>query len=109
MKPPPSTISEKAFQAQVCRLALRHGWRYAHVPAAYVRGKWQTYIAGSEGLPDLILARAGTLLLVELKSESGKKKFRPGQLEWIEEAGIHGLIWTPSDWEDILNTLTGES
>ncbi|MFI5561517.1 VRR-NUC domain-containing protein [Amycolatopsis japonica] len=103
LQAPPIDVSEKAFQAQILRLASAYGWNFMHVPPAYVRGKWQTYIQGSPGYPDLTLARNGEVLLVELKSEKGR--FRPGQEEWVKVAGSHGRIWRPSDWTEIVETL----
>ena len=103
---PALDVSEKAFQAQVVRLAIAYGWHYMHVPPAYIRGKWQTNTTGTPGYPDLTLVRDGRVLLVELKSEKGS--FRPGQKEWIASAGQHGFIWRPSDWDSIVSTLRGE-
>jgi hypothetical protein len=104
---PPLDISERSFQAQVLRVALAYGWQFMHVPAVFTRGSWRTPTQGTPGFPDLVLARDGVLLLVELKTEKGR--FRPGQEEWVSAAGEHGYIWRPSNWAAILQTLAGDS
>jgi hypothetical protein len=51
----------------------------------------------------LILARAGVVLLVELKAE--KAEFKPGQQEWVAAAGKHGHVWQPADWDRVVAVL----
>jgi hypothetical protein len=58
-------------------------------------------MSGDPGFPDLVLARGGVVLHVELKSEKGK--VRPEQSEWLAELG--GEIWRPSDWPGIQERL----
>jgi hypothetical protein len=103
---PALDCSEAVFQAAICRLASWAGYRIMHVPPVHDRRRgWITPTQGDEGWPDLILARDGRILIVELKSMKGAKRFRPGQKEWIEAAGEHGRIWTPADWDTAVKEL----
>ena len=74
------------------------------------------------GFPDLLLARRGVVLLVELKTEKGKvsieqrianrgkrsERLLPSQQDWIEASSA--LVWRPSDWpiiEEVLRRASG--
>lgn len=96
-------LTEAAFQTRVMDYAKLRGWMRVHYRPAKQRGKWVTAITGDVGAPDLILARAGRVLLVELKSETGA--FRPGQREWLDAADWNGRLWRPSDWDLIVEEL----
>jgi hypothetical protein len=103
------TCSEADFQTAVMDLARLCGWRVCHVRtvAAKQRGSTQfrhlTPYDGHAGLPDLILARDGVVLLVELKSQTGRAT--PEQRLWLAAAGEHGHLWKPSMWTEIRATL----
>lgn len=56
---------------------------------------------GHPGFPDLVLARNGEVLFVELKSEKGK--LSPEQRDWL--AHTNGRLWRPADWPDICTLL----
>lgn len=97
-------MSEDDWQSRVMDYATRTGWRVAHVHRARTtRGRWVTPVSGHPGLPDLILSRAGVVLLAELKAQKGT--YEPGQREWIEAAGPHGHCWKPSDWDTVQEVL----
>ena len=101
-------ISEKDFTEQVIEYAQLCGWLCAHFRPARVirRGKetWETPVDGDgAGFPDLVLARDGVVLLVELKSQAGT--LTEAQTKWINAAGDHGDIWRPSSWMEIERTL----
>jgi len=98
---PKEGISEKDFQKKVIKLAEGHNWFWCHCPSVFSSGKWRVPLAGSPGFPDLVLARDGLIVLVELKSDTGR--LRPGQAEWISAA--NGKIWRPRDWEEIVEFL----
>ena len=101
---------EAQFQRTVIELAQLLGWRvHAERPAQTQSGRWSTPIQGDRGFPDLILARDGRLVALELKSQAGR--IGPGQVEWIEAfaaAGATARIVRPSDWAWIEATLRGE-
>lgn len=103
----PPAISEAAFQARIMDAARRLGWLVHHSPRSTVRGRTMTAVVGYPGLPDLILARHGVLILAELKV--GRNKPSPQQLEWLAMLGPFGRLWRPEDWDtEILPTLRGQ-
>jgi hypothetical protein len=102
------TISEAEFQSTVIDLAKACGWMVAHFrPAQTQRGRWVTPMTGNPGWPDLALARNGVFYAVELKRHGGKPT--PGQLAWLAALGGHGRLWAPTDWREIVDTLTGRA
>lgn len=96
-------MNEAEFQTRVIEYARLRKWRTVHFRPARQRGRWVTAYTGDDGAPDLILARGGRVLLVELKSEKGT--LRPGQAEWLEAAGDNGKLWRPSSWPEVLEEL----
>lgn len=103
----PLTLSEADFQRTVIDLAIISGWRVCHQrPAQTARG-WRTAVEGHAGLPDLILARDGVVLLAELKRQ--RQNPTPDQKAWLAAAGSRGRLWRPQDWPEIVSTLTGRT
>lgn len=97
-------LSEADFQRRVIDLAKLRGWRCVHIRPAWVRsGRMVTPYEGDHGLPDLVLARRGVVLLAELKSARGKPT--PDQLAWLAAAGPHGHLWAPQDWPTVESVL----
>jgi hypothetical protein len=96
-------MSEADWQRRVVDFARLAGWRVVHIRAAKVGTRHMTPYDGDTGLPDLVLARAGRVLLAELKAEKGG--MRPGQAEWLAAAGEHGRLWRPSHWDDVMEAL----
>lgn len=97
---PPAWVSESAFQQIVCDLAGWCEWSVWHD---------QDSRKNDRGLPDLLLMRGRRLLWRELKTERGK--LRPAQLAFgqrLLRAGQDWQCWRPSDWQDIVATLTAE-
>jgi hypothetical protein len=91
---------EKEFTRVVIKAAKAFKWRVVHIrPALTADGRYRTPYEGHSGLPDLILARNGRVLLVELKSAAGKAT--PDQRAWLQEAGSNGRLWRPRDWPQI--------
>lgn len=87
---------EKAFQADVVKLAKRNGWRCFHVTNP---------LKSAPGWPDLVLV-GPRVLFRELKTETGRVS--PAQEEWLADltaAGVDAGVWKPSDWAEILRTL----
>ena len=58
---------------------------------------------GDRGLPDLVIAKNGRVLLAELKTDTGR--LGPGQQDWLDALGPHGRLWRPRDWNDVLADL----
>lgn len=99
--PLPLTLSEADFQTTVLDYAHLRGWLVCHVrPARTTRG-WRTPIEGDPGLPDLILARDGQVILAELKSRAGRAT--PQQRKWLEASG--GYLWSPVSWAQVVEVL----
>lgn len=98
------SMSERDWQRRVMDFAKLHGWRCVHIRPARVGTRWVTPYEGDTGLPDLILARDGVVLLVELKA--AKTPWKPGQREWLAAAGALGHVWRPSDWHLAVDTLS---
>jgi hypothetical protein len=73
---------------------------------------WRTPVSGTigEGWPDLFLCRPRdrSVLLVELKTNRGKVSDRQdATIDQLRECGLTVLIWRPSDWETVVETLRG--
>jgi hypothetical protein len=97
-------MTEGQFQQRILETAHLYKWRVAHFrPAMNRSGRWSTPIEGDRGLPDLVLARGGRVLLAELKSDRGR--LGPGQREWLDALGGHGRLWRPENWGDVLAEL----
>lgn len=100
--------TERDFTARVIGLARSHGWLVLHIRPALTRaGNWVTPVAGDgTGYPDLTIAR-DRLLVRELKTAKGR--LTPAQRLWLERltaAGVDAGVWRPSQWLEIVDTLT---
>lgn len=96
-------LTEKQFQTQVIQLAKLRGWRVAHFrPARVMKGgkeTWRTPVEGHNGFPDLVLARDGFVLLVELKTDMGT--LSDDQERWLLAAQKVAAVWRPRNWPHI--------
>jgi hypothetical protein len=102
----PLTISEADLEDLVIDYAKLMKWHVTHFRPAQIRaGKWVTPLKGHPGAPDLILARGGAVLLVELKRHG--KHPTPAQRGWLDAIGMIGRVWTPDNWNsgEIVRTL----
>lgn len=102
------TITEAQLQNAVIDLALHLGWKVSWSP------DWMKTLAIASmrqqrrndrrwppaGLPDLLLARNGRVIIAELKSHTGRLK--PEQHAWLTELALHPTLeihlWRPADW-----------
>lgn len=98
-----AALSETAWTGRVIDIARLHGWRVAHFRPAQTGKGWRTPMSGDVGVPDLILARDGDVLLAELKTDRGR--LRPEQEAWLDELGVHGCVWRPRDHDAVLARL----
>lgn len=105
--------TEAEFQDLVIDYARTVGWLVHHCrPARSGRGGWHTPIQGDPGFPDLVLVRAGRIVVAELKSETGR--ISTDQHAWLKaldpdpdvvrcESAVY--LWRPSDWPEIQEAL----
>jgi hypothetical protein len=94
-------MSEAELQKAVIELARRLGWRTAHFrPGMTQTGRWVTAVQGDgKGFPDLVLAKNGVVLFVELKAKVGR--ISKEQEEWLWELPHdHSFVWRPEHWAD---------
>lgn len=98
-------VSEGEFQDAVIEAAHLNGWLVYHARAVRLAsGRWGVPMQGDAGLPDLVLARGGVVLLRELKTDTGDVE--PQQERWLQAAGSFAKVWRPSDWPTILAELS---
>lgn len=93
-----TVLTERDLQRTAIGMARWFKWRVVHVRPARTEHGWKTAYEGDPGLPDLILARNGVVLLVELKSDRGQVTAE--QQAWLDAAGRNGHLWTPADLRD---------
>lgn len=101
-----SVITERNFQSQIITLARYYRWKVAHFrPGLTKRGRWVTAVqADGAGFPDLVLARQGRIIFVELKSERGQLSER--QQAWRQEIlPAEFYLWRPSDYDRVAEIL----
>lgn len=116
------TISEAAFQRQVVQLAKYAGWHVHHSRTVRLaNGRHATPLQGHKGLPDLILAKRGCILFIELKADNRTRS--PEQTAWAAaivgaQAPVRGepvtvgrhtyLLAQPRDFDTIAALLTAK-
>lgn len=89
-------LDEKAFDAEIVKLAKRNGWETYHT---YNSRK------SSEGWPDRAFWRE-RFLLAELKTEDGKlSKEQSETITSLRNAGVEVYVWRPSQWAEIEKVL----
>jgi len=101
----PTFASEGEFQDAVVEVAHLYRWLVYHPRAVRLAsGRWGVPMQGDAGLPDLVLARGGVVLLRELKTDTGVVE--PQQERWLREAGSFAEVWRPADWLKIIAELS---
>jgi len=105
-------MSEKLLQARIVEMAAWLGYEYLHIPKRQGADRgWRTAVDGGLGVgwPDLVLARPGRLVFIELKSENGSaSKEQRAVLDQLQAAGAHVHLWKPQDWPAIMACLEGK-
>jgi len=95
-------ISEEDFMRSVIQIASDCAWSVYHTRDSR---------RSQAGFPDLTLVRSGQILFAELKSQKGRIKKE--QQEWLDRLRENGhvdvYLWRPSDLQDIIDRLVGES
>jgi hypothetical protein len=94
----PLVMTEAQWQSRVIDYGRLRGWRIFH-PYDSRRS--------AAGFPDLSMVRSGRLLLVELKSTTGR--LTRDQCAWLADldavAAIETYVWRPADWPTVLEVL----
>lgn len=96
-------MTEGQLAEVVIGIAKLYGWRVVHFRPARTKDGWRTAMTGDRGFPDLVLARGGVVLHVELKRQDGR--LGRGQPEWADALGDSYRLWRPSDLERIKQEL----
>jgi hypothetical protein len=102
-------LLETDFQTQIVALAKLCGWLVHHTRPARTAKGWRTPIMGDAGFPDLVLAHPGrrVVIVAELKRDGERPT---GQQERWHDAlsgSVTVKLWTPADWGEIEDLLTG--
>lgn len=100
-------LTEDQLKEKTIALATVRGWLVHHDRPARTEKGWRTPVEGHPGYPDLTLARNGTIIFAELKSETGHVAV--AQRAWLHElAGMDPapggplvVVWRPEDWPQI--------
>lgn len=96
-------LNETQFTQRVMEAARYYGWLCVWFRPAQTEKGWRTPLSGDKGSPDLLLARDGVVLHVELKSDTGR--LGQGQKEWALMLGESYRLWRPRDWDGIVAEL----
>lgn len=99
----PLPMTEDQFLDRIIDTAHTLGWRVWHQRPARTEHGWRTAGIGDKGLPDLVMARRGRVVLAELKV--GTNKADLDQRAWLTAAGRSGFLWYPRDWPEIVKVL----
>ena len=101
---------EASLQKQVIDLARLNGFLVHHVRPAMTSKGYRTAVQGDVGFCDLVLVKPPRVLFRELKAQKGR--VAPEQQAWLDclqASGADARVWRPSDWDEIVQTLTGEA
>jgi hypothetical protein len=110
-------ISEAEWQSRVIDYAKLRGWLVHHTRPARTEKGWRTALEGDAGFPDLVLARRGQVLFVELKKDG--ESLRANQRDWLNalmgprlvfekdlDDGRHAIyVWRPAQWDLVQRIL----
>jgi hypothetical protein len=88
---------EQDFQAQITDLADLLGWVWWHD---------NDPLRNRAGWPDLFLIRE-RMIFAEVKTQRGQPTAaQTAMLGRLRDAGAEVYLWRPSDWDQIVHTLT---
>ncbi len=93
-------IPEASFQRTVIEMAELLAWRTYHTHDSR---------RSNSGWPDLVFVRSGELVIVELKTNTGKvSQAQERWLDDLEAAGVEVHVWRPRDFDRIEARLKGQ-
>jgi hypothetical protein len=90
-------VNEAAWQQQVIDLATLYGWEHYHSFDSR---------RSVPGWPDLVLVRPPELVIVELKTDTGR--LTAPQRNWLallSGCGAETHVWRPSDFDEVHERL----
>jgi hypothetical protein len=99
-------VREQELQATIVEACRVLGYRVAHFRPAQTAHGWRTPMSGDVGFPDLICARPGRVLALELKAARGR--LGPGQAEWLQalDGGlVEARVVRPAELDELLVLL----
>jgi len=99
-------MSEADFVKRIIDTAHLLHWKCTHFLPAHTGKGWRTALQGDPGFVDIVLAKGGCVLHVEVKTDTGR--VRPDQIEWAKEIGPSYRLWRPRDWDVILEELKSQ-
>lgn len=100
--------SERDFQKAVTKLARDHGWAVRHYSDSRKQLASGAIVPDKQaaGVPDLLLIRE-RVLWAELKTEKGTlRDIQKAIIARLRHAGEDVRLWRPSDWPEIVATLS---
>ena len=100
---------EKEFQAAIVKLAKELGWRISHLPRVSAEVEIRK-LYDNTGFPDLVLAKDGKVLFLELKRLQGRalhSLVSEDQWDWMQDLPP-GLAWIvgPADLQLVAELLS---
>lgn len=91
-------MTEDELLQAITEAATWYGWRWVHY-----RRSDLAQMQGHSGFPDVVLARNGIVLYLELKSRTGRLK--PDQHAWAEAIGENWYGVWPENLDEVLAML----
>lgn len=98
------------WQAQICEMAVIHGWAWCHWRPAQTKHGWRTPCEGplGKGFPDLMLVKPGRgALFIEVKREIGDdlSADQVAVHAKLREAGCQIYTFRPSGFDRLMELL----
>jgi hypothetical protein len=104
---------EESFQSAVVEMAHLYGWKVALFRKARTKTGWVTAVgADGKGWLDLFLAHDGLQKIIFVELKVPPNTCTPEQIGWLQyliRCCEDARVWTPNDWDEIEDTLSGRS
>lgn len=97
---------EESLLSTITEALTDTGWTWQHI-----RRSDLAIVQGTPGFPDVLAIRAGVLLAIECKTETGRPT--DDQVRWLQSFGsiagyhTHAMIVRPTDLDELLAGITG--
>jgi hypothetical protein len=92
------SMTEDELLQAITEAATYLGWRWFHIRRSDLAQQ-----QGHSGFPDVVLAKEGRVIFLELKSRTGR--LRPDQHAWAEAIGEQWTAAWPDNLDDVLTML----